>query len=98
MVKRSQPGRRRARGGQRGRERELSPAQGRPGFPSAGSAESGAAVDEPTRREDAVQASPGAQSRHIARDYSYVQGELRRVAITGAIIFAGLVVTAVVLR
>ncbi len=43
-------------------------------------------------------ASPRAPSRHMDRDYSHVLAELRRVAIIGAIIFAGLAVAAVALR
>lgn len=34
----------------------------------------------------------------MSRDYSYVWGELRRIVIVGAIIVAGLVVAAVILR
>jgi hypothetical protein len=62
----------------------------------------GAAAAETARRQEAAEASPsaasGASSRHVARDYSYVLVELRRIAITGAIIVAGLAVAAVLLR
>jgi hypothetical protein len=37
-------------------------------------------------------------TRHIARDYSYILGELRRIIIIGLVIVAGLVAAAVVLR
>jgi hypothetical protein len=37
-------------------------------------------------------------ARHIVRDYSYVFGELRRVAIIVLVIVAGLVAAAVALR
>jgi len=37
-------------------------------------------------------------ARHIAKDYSYVFGELRRIAIVMVVIGAGLVAAAVVLR
>ena len=37
-------------------------------------------------------------ARHIARDYSYVFGELRRIAIIMLAIVAGLVAAAVALR
>jgi len=39
-----------------------------------------------------------AAARHISRDYSYVPGELKRIAITVGIIIAGLIVVAIVLR
>ena len=101
MAKRSRPGGRRTRGGQRAKERRASPAEGRPALSIVSSPE-GTEAAETTRRQDAVQASasaaPGAPSRHMARDYGYVLGELRRIVITGAIIVAGLAVAAVVLR
>jgi hypothetical protein len=37
-------------------------------------------------------------ARHIAKDYSYVFGELRRVGIIVLIILAGLIAAAVALR
>lgn len=37
-------------------------------------------------------------SRHISRDYSYVPGELKRIAITVGIIIAGLIGAAIALR
>jgi len=39
-----------------------------------------------------------AASRHISRDYSYVPGELKRIAITMGVIIAGLIGAAIVLR
>ncbi len=101
MAKRSRPGGRRSRGGQRGRERKASSAQGRPA-PAVVSPPEPAANAEVARSQDAVEPSPSAASgvsvRHVARDYSYVLGELRRIVITGAIIVAGLAVAAVILR
>jgi len=37
-------------------------------------------------------------SRHIGRDYSYVPGELKRIAITMGVIIAGLIGAAIALR
>jgi hypothetical protein len=37
-------------------------------------------------------------ARHIMRDYSYVPGELKRIAITVGVIIAGLIGTAIALR
>ena len=37
-------------------------------------------------------------ARHIVRDYSYVFGELRRIAIVVVVVVAGLVAAAVALR
>jgi hypothetical protein len=37
-------------------------------------------------------------ARHIAKDYSYVLGELRRIGIIVLVIVAGLIAAAVVLR
>ena len=42
--------------------------------------------------------SPKPAARHIGRDYSYVFGELRRIAIVVGIVLAGLVVATVALR
>jgi len=39
-----------------------------------------------------------AAPRHISRDYSYVPGELKRIAITMGVIIAGLIGAAIVLR
>jgi hypothetical protein len=43
-------------------------------------------------------ASTKPATRHIARDYSYISGELRRIIIIALVIVAGLVAAAVVLR
>ena len=37
-------------------------------------------------------------ARHIAKDYSYVFGELRRIGIVVLVIMAGLIAAAVALR
>jgi len=37
-------------------------------------------------------------ARHIGRDYSYVLGEVRRIAIIMAIVIAGLIAAAIILR
>jgi hypothetical protein len=37
-------------------------------------------------------------TRHVARDYSYIPGELRRIIIIALVIMAGLVAAAVILR
>jgi hypothetical protein len=45
--------------------------------------------------------TPGASktaSRHVSRDYSYVGGDLRRIAITMGIIVVGLIAAAIALR
>ena len=49
-------------------------------------------VSSPTAM--ATKAAP----RHISRDYSYVPGELKRIAITMGVIIAGLIGAAIVLR
>jgi hypothetical protein len=43
----------------------------------------------------AVQHERSAEGRHIARDHTYVLGELRRIALIAAFIIAGLVITAI---
>jgi len=42
-----------------------------------------------------VQQERSAQGRHIARDHTYILGELRRIALIAAIIIGGLVITAI---
>lgn len=49
----------------------------------------------PTTARLAVEEERAAEPRHITRDYSYVMGELRRIAIIVAFIVAGLVITAI---
>ena len=46
----------------------------------------------------ATTTSPKPAARHIVKDYSYVFGELRRIAIIVLVIAAGLVAAAVALR
>ncbi|MGQ9572927.1 MAG: hypothetical protein ACUVV3_07060 [Dehalococcoidia bacterium] len=46
----------------------------------------------------AAAASTKSAARHIAKDYSYVLGELRRIAIIVLAIVAGLVAAAIALR
>lgn len=43
----------------------------------------------------AVQRDRSAHGHHIARDHSYVLGDLRRVAFIVAFIIVGLVITAI---
>ena len=45
-------------------------------------------------------ASPASRSetRHVARDYSYVRGEIKRIAIVAGFIMISLVLTAIFLR
>jgi hypothetical protein len=43
----------------------------------------------------AVQQDRTAEGRHIARDHSYVLGDLRRIALIVAFIVGGLVITAI---
>jgi len=50
------------------------------------------------RRVLAADTATKAAPRHISRDYSYVGGELRRIAITMAVILAGLIGAAIALR
>ena len=50
------------------------------------------------RRVLSADAATKAAPRHISRDYSYVGGELRRIAITMGVILAGLIGAAIVLR
>jgi hypothetical protein len=97
------PRRRRARG-QRSRtterQREASPPpEARPALSTVAREET---EEQPQRAPRRVSSSPGAAtktaSRHITRDYSYVPGELKQIAITMGIIVAGLVGAAIVLR
>jgi hypothetical protein len=43
----------------------------------------------------AVQQDRSVQGRHIARDHSYVLGDLWRIALIAAFIIGGLVITAI---
>ena len=82
------------------REREASsPPEGRPALSVVAREETEERAAPAPRR---VLPSPGtatkAASRHIGRDYSYVPGELKRIAITMGIIIAGLIGAAIALR
>ena len=96
MPKRPRPG-----GKQRRRERRQStPSQAGPS-PIVTPRE---APEAPRRADVAAGGSSVATTstkpaaRHIAKDYSYVFGELRRIAIIVGVVVAGLVAAAVALR
>ena len=55
-------------------------------------------ADVPASGSSAASTATKPAARHIAKDYSYVFGELRRIAIIVGVIAAGLVAAAVVLR
>jgi len=101
LPKRPRPGGGRFASKQRRRERKQStPSQAGPS-PVVTPRE----TPEAPRRADvaaggspAATASPKPAARHIAKDYSYVFGELRRIAIIVGIVVAGLVAAAVALR
>ena len=98
------PRRRRARGRRprapEQREQEASPpAEARPALSVVRPAETGERAEAASRRVAAPTATASkTASRHIGRDYSYVRGELQRIAITMGVIIAGLVATAIALR
>lgn len=101
MPKRPRPGGRRFASKQRRRERKQpTPSQAGPS-PVVTPRET---PEAPRRADVAAGGSPvGTTStkpaaRHIAKDYSYVFGELRRIAIIVGVIVAGLVAAAVALR
>ena len=56
------------------------------------------AAPAPRRISPSTGTATKAASRHISRDYSYVPGELKRIAITVGVIIAGLVGAAIALR
>jgi hypothetical protein len=56
------------------------------------------AAPAPRRVSPSTGTATKAASRHISRDYSYVPGELKRIAITMGVIIAGLIGAAIVLR
>jgi hypothetical protein len=56
------------------------------------------AAPAPRRVPPSAGTATKAAPRHISQDYSYVPGELRRIAITVAIIIAGLIGAAIALR
>jgi hypothetical protein len=82
------------------REREASPPpEGRPALrvvAREGAEESSQPV--PRRVSTSSATATKAASRHISRDYSYVPGELKRIAITMGVIIAGLIGAAIALR
>ena len=88
--------------GRRRKERKrLPPTPGRPSPTAVAPVES----SEPARpaqalsRASSVASSTArAPARHIGRDYSYVLGEVRRIAIIMAIVIAGLIAAAIILR
>jgi hypothetical protein len=52
----------------------------------------------PRRGSPTADTAAKTAARHISRDYSYVPGELKRIAITVGIIVAGLIGAAIALR
>jgi len=98
------PKRRRTRGRRPGatqqREREASPPpEARPAPSGVAPEETAERVERAPRRVSAPTAGVSkAAPRHITRDYSYVGGELKRIAITMSLIVAGLIATAIALR
>ena len=97
------PRRRRTRG-QRSRtterQREASPpAEARSAASTVAREETGEQPQRAPRRvSSSIDAAAKAAPRHINQDYSYVPGELKRIAITMGVIIAGLVGAAIVLR
>ncbi len=65
--------------------------------PSYGDSEAPATSPPPVAPPISVARDPErpSQAQHIARDYSYVVADLRRIAIIVAFIVAGLVITAI---
>jgi len=99
------PRRKRTRGRRPGvtqqREGEASPSPEARTAPSGGVApkETAEHVERAPRRVSAPTAAVSkAAPRHITRDYSYVGGELRRIAITMGFIVVGLIAAAIALR
>ena len=98
------PKRRRARGrhprATQPREREAPPPTGtRPASSVVSPGEtSERAEPAPRRVSTTTTAASKTASRHIIRDYSYVRGELGRIAITMGAIIAGLIAAAIALR
>ena len=97
------PKRRRTRGPRsRTTERQLEaspPAEARPAASTVAREETGEQPQRAPRRASSLgDVATKAAPRHISRDYSYVPGELRQIAITMGVIIAGLVGAAIVLR
>jgi hypothetical protein len=84
----------------RRREREApSPTEARPALSIVRPGETSERAEPAARRVSTSTTTAGkTASRHISRDYSYVHGELRRIAITMGIIIAGLIAAAIALR
>lgn len=101
MPKRPRSGGRRFIARQRRKERRQStPSQAGPslvGRPKE-TPETPARADVPAGGSSVATTSTKPATRHIAKDYSYVFGELRRIAIIVLVIVAGLVAAAVALR
>ncbi len=57
-----------------------------------------APVPAPRVAVSTAAAASRSETRHVARDYSYVRGEIRRIAIVAGFIMVSLVLTAVFLR
>ena len=96
------PRRRRTRG-RRPREtleqEASSPPEARPALSIVAREETEEAPQRAARRiSPSTGTATKAASRHISRDYSYVPGELKRIAITVGIIIAGLIGAAIALR
>ena len=96
------PRRRRARGQRprttQQREGEASPPREARSALSAVAPEGAAAAQAPRRASPSTGTAAKTASRHIGQDYSYVPGELKRIAITVGVIVAGLVAVAIALR
>ena len=96
------PRRRRTRGRRprETQEREASsPPEARPALSIVAREETEEAPQRAARRiSPSTGTATKAASRHISRDYSYVPGELKRIAITVGVIIAGLIGAAIALR
>ena len=76
------------------------PAEARPAVSVVAPEETAEHPDRVPRRASPVTGTAATKtaSRHIQRDYSYVPGELKRIAITVGAIIAGLIAAAIALR
>ncbi|MGA9350394.1 MAG: hypothetical protein WBW48_16550 [Anaerolineae bacterium] len=101
MPKRPRPGGRRFAPRQRRKERrELTPSQAGPSavVTPRETPEAPRRADVPAGGSPVATTSTKPATRHIAKDYSYVFGELRRIGIIMLGIVAGLVAAAIALR
>jgi hypothetical protein len=101
LPKRPRPGGRRFAPRQRRKERRGSAAS--QAGPSAvvtpgETPEASRRADVPAGGSPAATTSTKPAARHIAKDYSYIFGELRRISIIVLVIVAGLVAAAIALR